>query len=102
MNQAHFGDDRDLLGDGLDAALRDDESEQHTPWDPKNALLGVEFDAVCLEFHEGLLLVGYDLVSRFGFDHDVVDIGLDGLPDEIPETLEHAALVRSPRVLQAK
>ena len=40
--------------------------------------------------------VSYDLVSPFGFDHDVIHVGLNGLPEEIPETLEHAALVRSP------
>ena len=81
---------------GLDAMFRDDETLQHTPRDPKNAFLRVELNAVCLEFYEGLLKVGYDLVSPFGLDHDVIYVGLNGSPDEVPETLEHATLVRSP------
>ena len=55
LNQAHPHDGRDLLQVAFDAALGDDEPKQHTPWDPKNALLEVEFDAVCSEFCEGLL-----------------------------------------------
>ena len=43
-----------------------------------------------------LFSIGYDLVSLFGLDHDVFHVGLNGLPDEIPKTLEHAVLVRSP------
>ena len=68
--------------------------------DPKNTLLGIEFDANRSEFCKGLLKIGNDVVSPFGLNHDVVDIGLDGLPDEVPETLEHTTLVRSPSVLQ--
>ena len=55
LNQSHPRDGRDLLWVGFDATLGDDKTQQHTPWDPKNALLGVELDAVCLEFREGLL-----------------------------------------------
>ena len=79
--------------------LRDDKTQQHTPWDPKNALLGVELNAICSEFCEGLLKVGYDLVSLFGLDHDVVHVGLNGPPDEVPKTLEHTTLVCSLIVL---
>ena len=82
--------------------LEDDETQQHTPRDPKNVLLGVELNVVCSEFHEGLLQVGYDLVSPFGLDHDVTHVGLNGMPDEIPKTLEHAALVCSPRIFQTE
>ena len=82
--------------------LRDNETKQHTPWDPENAHLGVELNAICSEFCEGLLKVGYDLVSPFRFDHDVVRIGLNGSPDEVSETLEHTTLVRSPSVLQTE
>ena len=82
--------------------LGDDKTQQHTPWDPKNALLGVELDVVCSDFHGGLLYVSYDLVSPFGFDHDVIHIGLNSPLDEIPETLEHATLVRSPRIFQTE
>ena len=82
--------------------LGDDETKQHTPCDPKNTFLRVELNAFCLEFCEGLLKVGYDLVCLFGLDHDVIYVGLNSPPNEIPETLKHAALVRSPHVLQTK
>ena len=82
--------------------LGDDETEQHAPRDPENTFFGIEFDAVCPEFCKGLVKVGDQVVSSFGFDYDVIHVGLNGLPDEIPETLEHAALVRSPHVLQAE
>ena len=99
LNQAHPNDGRDLLRVGFDAMLRDDETKQHTPRDPENTLLGVELNAVCLEFCKGLLKVVYDLVSSFGLDHDVVHVGLNGSLDEVSETLEHTMLVRSPSVL---
>ena len=60
LNRAHPCDGRDLLWVGFDATLRDDETQQHTPRDPKNALLGVELNAICSEFCEGLVKVGYD------------------------------------------
>ena len=99
LDRAHPCDGRDLLWVGFDATLGDNEALQHTPRDPKNAFLRVELNAVCLEFYEGLLKVGYDLVSPFGLDHDVIYVGLNGSPDEIFETLEHTTLVRSPSVL---
>ena len=61
MNRAHPCDGRDLLWVGLDATLGDDETKQHTPRDPKNALLGVELNTVRSEFGEGLLKVSHDL-----------------------------------------
>ena len=79
--------------------LGDDETKKHTPQDPKNALFRIEFDAVCSEFCEGLLKIGYEVVSLFGLDHNVVHVGLNGSPDEGPETLEHTTLVHSPSVL---
>ena len=82
--------------------LGDDETQQHTPRDPENALLRVELNVVCSEFCEGLLKVSYDLVSPFGLDHDVIYVGLNGSPDEVFETLEHTMLVRSPSVLQTE
>ena len=33
------------------------------------------------------------MVGAFGFDHDVINVGLNGPPDEVPEAFEHAALV---------
>ena len=53
----------------------------------------VELNAVRSEFGEGLLKV-----SPFGLDHNVIHVGLNGSPDEVPETHEHAMLVRSPRI----
>ena len=55
MNWAHPSDGRDLLRVGFDATLGDDKTLQHSPWDPENAFLEVEFDAVCSKIREGLL-----------------------------------------------
>ena len=79
--------------------LRNDETKQQTPQDPENALLGVELNVVRSKFCEGLLKVGYELVSLFGLDHDVVNVGLNGPPDEVPEAFEHTTLVHSHNVL---
>ena len=82
--------------------LRDDEAEQHTPWDPENTFLGIEFDAIRLEFREGLLKIGNEVVSPFGLNYNVVNVGLNGPLDEVPEASEHTALVRSPSVFQTQ
>ena len=37
--------------------LRNNEAEQHTPRDLENTFLGIEFDAIRLEFHKGLLKI---------------------------------------------
>ena len=102
LNWAHHRDGRDLLRVGFDATLEDDKTQQHTPWNPNNAFLGVELNVVCSEFCEGLLKVGYNLVSPFGLDHDVIYVGLNGSPDEVPKTLEHTTLVCSPYVFQTE
>ena len=82
--------------------LGDDEAKQHTPRDPENTLLRIEFDAIRLEFCKGLLKIGYEVVSPFGFDHDVDNVDLNGSPDEVPKALEHTVLVCSPSVLQTE
>ena len=79
--------------------LGDDEAEQHAPRDPKNTLLGIEFDAIRSEFCKGLLKISNEVVSPFGLNYDVIDVGLDGPPDEVAEAFEHIALVHSPSVL---
>ena len=84
---------------GFDATLRDDEAEQHTPRDPENTFLGIESDAIHPEFRKGLLKIGNEVVSPFGLNYDVIDVGLNGPLDEVPEAFEHAALVRSPIIL---
>ena len=55
LNQAHPHDGQDIFRVGFDAMLEDDKTQQHAPRDPKNTFLRVELDAVCLEFHKGLL-----------------------------------------------
>ena len=102
LNWAHPCDGRDLLRVGFDATLGDDKTQQHTPWDPKNALLKVEFDTICLEFCKGLLKIGNEVVSPFGLNYDVINVGLNGPPDEVPEASEHTSLVRCRSVLQTK
>ena len=89
LNRAHPRDGRYFLWVGFDAMLGYDETEQHAPRDPENALLGIEFDAVYSEFRKGLLKIGYEMDSLFGHDHDVIKVGLNGSPDEVPKTLEH-------------
>ena len=69
---------------------------------PENALLGVEFDAIRSEFCKSLLKVGNEVVSLFGLNYDVVDVSLNGPPDEVPEAFEHTALVCGPSVLQTE
>ena len=49
-----------------------------------------------------MLKIGYEVVSTFGLDHDVVNVGLNGPPDEVPKAFEHTALVYSPSVLQTE
>ena len=64
--------------------------------DPKNTFFGVEFDAICLEFCKGLLKISNEVVSPFGFNYDVIDVGLNGPPNEVLKAFEHTALVCSP------
>ena len=82
--------------------LEDDKAEQHATWDLKNTFLGIEFDVICLEFCKGLLKISNEVVSPFGLNYDVINVGLNGSPDEVPETLEHTTLVCSSYVFQTK
>ena len=102
LNRAHSCDGPDFLRVGLNAVLGDDEAEQHAPQDPENTLLGIEFDAIHLEFRKDLLKISNEVVSPFGFNYDVVNIGLNGPPDEVPEASEHTVLVHSPSILQSE
>ena len=58
--------------------LGDDEAEHHAPRDPENTFLGIEFDAICPEFSKGFFKIGDKVVSPFGLNYDVVDVGLNG------------------------
>ena len=82
--------------------LGDDEAEQHAPRDPENTLLGIEFDAIRSEFYKGLLKIGNKVVSSFGLNHDVIDIGLNGSPNEVSKAIKHTTLVRRPSILQTE
>jgi hypothetical protein len=55
LNWAHLGDGCNLLQVGFNGALGNDETEQHSPRNPKNAFVGVESDAIRSESGEGLL-----------------------------------------------
>ena len=46
--------------------------------------------------------IGDKVVSPFGLNYDVVNVGLNGPPDEVPTAVEHTALVSCPSVLQTK
>ena len=70
--------------------------------DPKNTFLGIEFDAIRLEFRKGQSKIGNEVVSPFGFNNIVINIGLNSLPDEVPEAFEHTTQVRSPSILQTE
>ena len=67
--------------------LGDDEAEKHAPRELENTFLGIEFDAICSEFSKGSFKIGDKVLSPFGLNYDVVDIGLNGPPDEVPETV---------------
>ena len=66
---------------------------------PENTFLGIEFDAICSEFSKGFFKIGDKVVSPFGLNYDVVDVGLNGPSNEVPEAVEHIALVSCPCVL---
>ena len=42
------------------------------------------------------------MVSLFGLNYDVINVGLNGPPDEVPEASEHTSLVCCPSVLQTE
>ena len=46
-----------------------------------------------------MLKIDNEVVGPFGLNHNVVNVGLNGSLDEIPEALEHTMLVHRPSVL---
>jgi hypothetical protein len=50
-------------------------------------------------FAKVLPKIGNKMVSPLRFDHDVINVGLNGPPNEVPEAFEHIALVRGERSL---
>jgi len=49
-----------------------------------------------------LFKVGNKVFGLLGFNYDVVNVGLNGPPDEVPEAVEPTALVSCPSVLQTE
>ena len=49
-----------------------------------------------------MLEISNEVVSPLGLHYDVVDVGLNGSPDEVSEASEHTSLVRCPNVLQTE
>ena len=47
-----------------------------------------------------MLKVDDKVFGPLGFNYDVVDVGLNGPPDEVPEAVEHTTLVSSPIVFR--
>ena len=78
------------------------ESQEHASGDPEHTLLGIELDALLSKAFEGYPQVINEILSLSGFDHDVVYIGLDGLPDVVAKDLGHAPLVRGTCVSEAE
>ena len=75
---------------------------QSMPRGTPKTLLGVELDALLFEAFEGYLQVIDEITSLPGLDHDVVHVGLDGLPDVLAKDLGHAPQVCRPCVSEAK
>ena len=82
--------------------FRDYESQEHASGDPEHTLLGIELDALLSKAFEGYPQVINEILSLSGFDHDVVYVGLDGLPDVVAKDLGHAPLVRGTCVSEAE
>jgi hypothetical protein len=97
-DRSHFGDRCDFFRIGFDASLGNDEPQEHVSWDAKDTHLGVELDVFCFKAFERDTEVINQIVDPFGFDYDIVNVGLYGWPDVFPEDVLHASLVRSPRV----
>ena len=43
--------------------------------------------------------VGDKVVGPFGLNYNFINVGLNGLPNEVPKAVEHTALVSCPSVL---
>jgi hypothetical protein len=62
----------------------------------KDAFLGVEPNVIFLKAFERDIEVINQVADLLGFDHDVVDVSLDGWPNVFPKNMLHASLVRTP------
>lgn len=94
----HVHDGRNLLGVDLDAALRDDETQQLSRGDSEHKLLRVELDVVGLEIGESLLKVYNQLCSLVSLLNDVIDIDLQVSANLLVEALLHTSLEGCPGV----
>ena len=46
-----------------------------------------------------MLKIGNEVVNPLGLNYDVVDIGLNGPPDEVSKAFEHTLLVHSSSII---
>ena len=49
-----------------------------------------------------MLEISNEVVSLLGLHYDVIDVGLNGSPDEVPEAIEHTTLVSGPSIFQTE
>jgi hypothetical protein len=102
LDRPHIQDGINFLRVGLDPSLRNNEPKEHATRNPENAFFRVKPDPVRTKSGKHLLEVGYELVGLLGFHHDVIDVCLNGLLDEVAKTFDHAALVGCAGILQAE
>jgi hypothetical protein len=83
---------------GLDAMLGNNEPQEHASRNTEDTFLGIELDVFLFEALKRNVEVINQVVDPLGFDHDVVNVGLDGWPNVFSKNVLHASLVRSPCV----
>jgi hypothetical protein len=69
---------------------------------PKTHFSGVEFNVFGPKAFECNVEIVYQITDRFGFNSDIVDVGLDGWSNVFPKNMLYASLVRSPCVPETK
>jgi hypothetical protein len=68
----------------------------------EDTLLRVELDVLLLKALERDIEVINLVTDPLGFDHNVINVGLDGWADVFPQNVLHESLVRRPRVLETE
>ena len=69
---------------------------------PSHGEVSLWLDALLFEAFEGYLQVIDEITGLPGLDHDVVHVGLDGLPNVLAKDQGHAPLVCGPCVSEAE
>ena len=49
-----------------------------------------------------MLKIDDEVASLFGLNYDVINVGLNGPPDEVPKASKHTLLVHCPSILQTE